>query len=318
MVVSLLLAGFYVIGLVSGDDSTGSAGDATITPMITANPTYTVLAPTDSPTLDLFGSVTFIWSAVGYNVGGCFCRPSTTSSGFYLYTSWMQAAVTNSELTSYTAEYLGSIMFASNFAEFPATCYFGMATDTKDGPGSTGGGDLFVELTSFPGGVTVSMPMTATDTQETGTISSAQKTAFITATSTLPPTSTIQPTGIPPPPLETIPEPEASHDLSGGAIAGVVGSVSGAFILLGLAVRRKAVRRKTSTPETLLSGFEEAIAPIKADFRKKPPAGEPTSSSIERGDVVHEMSVPDQAVRVFELESPPQRYTNALHELPES
>lgn len=210
-------------------------------------------------------------------------------------------------------------MFASNFADFPATCYFGMATDTKDGPGSTGGGDLFVELTSFPGGVTVSIPMTTTDTQQTGTISSAQKTAFITATSTLPPTSTIQPTAIPPPPLETIPEPEASHDLSGGAIAGiVVGSVSGAFILLGLAIRRKAVRRRISTPETLLSGFEETIAPIKAGFRKKPPAGEPTSSSIERGDVVHEMSVPDQAVRVFELESPPQRYTDALHELPES
>lgn len=91
MIVSLLLAGFYVMGFVSGDDPTTSAGDATITPMITAIPTYTVLAPTDSPTLDIFGSVTFIWSAEGYNVGGCFCRPSTTSSSFYLYTSWMQA-----------------------------------------------------------------------------------------------------------------------------------------------------------------------------------------------------------------------------------
>ena len=89
MIASLLLAGFYVISLVSGDDSTSSIGDATITPMITANPTYTVLAPTDSPTLDLFGSVTFIWSAEGYNVGGCFCRPSTTSSGFSIYSSWM-------------------------------------------------------------------------------------------------------------------------------------------------------------------------------------------------------------------------------------
>jgi hypothetical protein len=224
-------------------------------------------------------------------------------------------AVTNSGLTSYTVEYLGSIIFARNFADFPATCYFGMATDTKDGPGSTGGGDFFVELTSFPGGVTVSMPMTTTETQQTGTISPAQKTAFITATSTLPPTSTIQPTATPPPPLET----EASHDLSGGAIAGiVVGSVSGALILLGLAIWRNVVRRRTSTPEALLSGFKEALSSIKTSFRKKPPAGEPTSSSIERGDVVHEMSVSGQAVRVFELESPPQRYTDALHELPES
>lgn len=91
MIFSLLLAGLHIIGLVSGDDSTSSAGnnDATITSMTTADPTYTVLAPTDSPTLDLFGSVTIIWSAEGYNVGGYFCRPSTASSGIYLYTSWI-------------------------------------------------------------------------------------------------------------------------------------------------------------------------------------------------------------------------------------
>lgn len=199
----------------------------------------------------------------------------------------------------------------------PTTCYFGMATDTKDGPESTGGGDLFVELTSFPGGVTVSMPMTTTDTQQTSEISPAQKTAFVTATSTVPPTSTLQP-----PPLETILEPipglEDNQGFSGGAIAGiVVGSVSGALILLGLAIWWRTARRRTSTPEALLSGFEEAISPIKASFRKKPPASEPTSSSIERCDVVHEMSVPDQTGRVFELESPPQRYTDGLHELPE-
>lgn len=98
MIGSLLLVGLYLIGLVAGYDSTSSGGDATITPMTTANPTYTVLAPTDSPTLDLFTSVTFIWSAEGYNIGGYFCRPSTTSSGFYLYTSWMQAGKITSRL----------------------------------------------------------------------------------------------------------------------------------------------------------------------------------------------------------------------------
>ena len=161
--------------------------------------------------------------------------------------------------------------------------------------------------------------MTTTDTQPTSTISAAQKTAFGTATSTVPPASTLQPTAVPPPPIETIPDPftdiEDNHYLSGGAIAGiVVGSVSGA-ILVGLAIWRKTARRRSSTPDVLLSGFEEAFAPIKASFGKKPPAGEPTSSSIERGDVVHEMSVPDQTARAFELESPPQRYTDGLHEL---
>jgi hypothetical protein len=202
-----------------------------------------------------------------------------------------------------------------------------MAIDTKDGPDSTGGGDLIVQLTSFPGGETVSMPMTTTDTQPTSMISPVQKTAFYTATSTASPGSTVQPTAtaIQPPPIETIPElipePEDNHQLSGGAKAGIViGSVSASLILVGLAAWWKTVRRRTSTSEARLSGFEEAIAPIKASFRRKTPAGEPsesTSSSIERGDrVVHEMSVPDQTVRVFELESP-QRYTDGLHELPE-
>lgn len=192
-----------------------------------------------------------------------------------------------------------------------------MATDSKEGPNSTGGGDLFVELTSFPGSETLSMPTTTTDTQQTSMISPVQRTAFVTATSVVFPTSTVQP-----PPIETIlesnPEPENDQDLSGGAIAGiVVGSVSGTLILVGLAIWWRTVRRRTSTPGAMLSGLEEAITPIKASFRRKPSVSEPTSPSIERGDVVHEMSVPDQAVRVFELESPPQRYTDGLHELPE-
>jgi hypothetical protein len=92
MIVSLLLTGLYVIGLVDGDDSSSSAGDdTTITSMTTAKPTYTVLAPTDSPTLDLFGSVTFIWSAEGYNVGGYFCQPVSTRSYMESYTSWMSS-----------------------------------------------------------------------------------------------------------------------------------------------------------------------------------------------------------------------------------
>lgn len=206
-------------------------------------------------------------------------------------------------------------MFASNYAGFPATCYFGMATDTKEGPDSTGGGDLFVELTSFPGGETVSMPTTTMDTQQTSMISPVQKTAFITATSTVPPIYTVQPL-----PSETIlqPIPEAgkNHDISGGAIAGiVVGSVSGTLILVGLVIWRTTVRRRTLTLDAVLLGLKKAIAPIKASFRKKPSASEPSSSSIERGDAVHEMSVPDQTV--FELESPSQRYTDGLHELPE-
>ncbi|KAF4983242.1 hypothetical protein F66182_17074 [Fusarium sp. NRRL 66182] len=208
-------------------------------------------------------------------------------------------------------------MFASNYAGFPATCYFGMATDIKEGPDSTGGGDLFVELTSFPGGETVSMPTTTMDTQQTSIMSPVQQTAFVTATSTVPPIDTVQSQ-----PSETIlqPNPEAGndHDLSGVAIAGiVVGSVSGTLIFVGLAIWRKIVRRRTLIPDAVLPGLEEAIAPIKASFRKKPLASEPTSSSIERGDVIHEMSVPDQTVRVFELESPSQRYTDGLHELPE-
>lgn len=90
MIILLLLAGLYAIGLVVGDDSSSSAGDdATITSMTTAEPTYTVLAPTDSPTLDLFGSVTFIWSAEGYNVAGYFCQPLSSRSYMETYTSWM-------------------------------------------------------------------------------------------------------------------------------------------------------------------------------------------------------------------------------------
>jgi hypothetical protein len=216
-------------------------------------------------------------------------------------------------------------MFASNYGEFPATCCFGMATDTKDGPDSTGGGDLIVQLTSFTGGETLSMSMTTLDTQQTSMISPVQKTAFYTATSTVPPWSTVQPTttAFQPPPIETIPEPipepEDNHDLSGGAKAGIViGSVSGALILVGLAIWRKTTRRRTSTSEALLSGFEEAIAPFKASLQKKSHVSEPTSSSIERGDVVHEMSVPDpDAPTIFELDSPQPRYTDGLHELPE-
>jgi hypothetical protein len=90
MIVSLLLVGLYAIGFVSGDDSSSSAGDdATITSMTTAKPTYTVLAPTNSPTFDLFGSVTFIWSAQGYNAAGYFCQPVSTGSYMRHYTIWL-------------------------------------------------------------------------------------------------------------------------------------------------------------------------------------------------------------------------------------
>lgn len=110
--------------------------------------------------------------------------------------------------------------------------------------------------------------------------------------------------------------PEDDQGLSGGAKAGIViGSVSGALILVGLAIWWRALRRRTSASEALLPGFEEAIAPLKASFRKKP---EPTSLSHEMAEApASEPAIPGSTLGVFELESPQQRYTDGLHEMPE-
>ncbi|EED16498.1 hypothetical protein TSTA_015830 [Talaromyces stipitatus ATCC 10500] len=108
---------------------------------------------------------------------------------------------------------------------------------------------------------------------------------------------------------------EDDHHLSQGAKAGIfIGSITGVLIIVGLTQWRKTVvLRRISASEGLLSGFQELIAPVKADFRRKSHANEPTGSGIEKSDkVAHELNTPHP---VFELESQ-QQYSDGPHELP--
>lgn len=187
----------------------------------------------------------------------------------------------------YDVASLGQSLSQNFYTDWPATCFFGM----RDKSGNVSHGDIDFFIT--------------TSIAASSTLTPGATTTFVTASSTAPAGSIAQPTTTAwqPPPIATIPEalpePEKNRTLPGGSIAGIViGSVSGLLILIGLIMWLKAVRRRASNPQPLLSGFGEAVAPIKN-------ANEPATSNIERGEgVVHEMSVPDP-VTVFELESPP-------------
>ncbi|KAL3705051.1 Diphthamide biosynthesis protein 4 [Talaromyces marneffei ATCC 18224] len=295
-----------LIGLSLSDDPTTSASDDVTT---TAASTYSLYDPTGSPFYGLNDTVQFSWIAKGYSFAFYVCHSAVTRADDALTDYWIAssshqlALFPDGGFTFCDVESLGESLRKDNFTNWPATCFFGM--EGRDGIGH-GNSDFFITTSSmtFP------------------TPTPGQTTIFVTATRTAPPDSTVQPTttGIQPPPIETTPglisEPEDNHGLSGGAKAGIsLCSISCVLILVGLAAWRKTVRGSTSTPKALLSGFEEAIAPIKESFRMKSKGNEPISSSIERGDgAVHEMSVPDPAVPVFELES--SRH-DGPHEMPD-
>lgn len=77
-----LLAGYCLIRLVHGDDSS-TALDSTIT--TSANSTgYTVFAPTNTPTFNLDAQVTFKWQENGGNGwGGVYCDTPGSNDNVY-------------------------------------------------------------------------------------------------------------------------------------------------------------------------------------------------------------------------------------------
>lgn len=85
MIVSLLLAGFTLISLSLGDDTTVSASDDV--PTTTAAPTYWLLNPKGSPTYGLNQTVQFTWEAEGYTAAFYVCH-SSISTDFSAHTNY--------------------------------------------------------------------------------------------------------------------------------------------------------------------------------------------------------------------------------------